>query len=205
MSEDNNKLYDGITAEAWREELAPHESWNKRHLYAIWSLFGEPASMLDIGCGLGEAVKIARTLHVEAYGVDQLVDDSYTKPYPYFFHHDLTQPFSLAQFTGVSVVDLIICWEVGEHIPDNSIGVFCDTICNHLRRASNSILCFTAAHPGQGGTEHISARSASFWRDEFHTRGLNFMSEKTSVLSLLWSNIGSPKYWLPANLQLFTR
>lgn len=199
------ELYDGMTAEQWKEELAPHEFWNKRHLYGVWSLFGEPGSMLDVGCGLGEAVKIAHTLHIEAYGVDQLVDEEYTEHYDYFFHHDLRTPFSLGQVAGISVVDLILCWEVGEHIPSENIGVFCDTLCSHLKRASNSILCFTAAHPGQGGTEHLSTRPALFWREEFHFRGLNFMPEKTATLALLWSNIGSPKYWLPANLQLFTR
>jgi hypothetical protein len=103
------------------------------------------------------------------------------------------------------VVDLVICWEVAEHISDQYIGIFCDTVCNHLKRDPNSLLAFTAAHPGQSGTEHLSERPANFWRDQFHYRGLNFEPEKTAGLALHWTNIGSPKYWLASNLQLFSK
>ena len=206
MTDDNEKLYDGITEEDWREELEVHRFWNRKHLFALWSLIGTHSTMLDIGCGLGDLVMMSRQLGIEAYGVDQLVtDDKYRWNEDWYFHHDLRQPFSLSQFADVSVVNLVLCWEVAEHIPDNNINVFCDTVCNHLERDTNSILAFTAAHPGQGGTEHISARPAVFWKDQFNSRGLTFLDEKTARLALLWSNIGSPLWWLASNLMIFEK
>jgi len=210
MTDNGDKLYDGITAEKWDKELAVNRFWNRKHLFALWSLMGTHSTMLDIGCGLGDLVQMSRKLGIEAYGVDQLVTDAVTEDrwkwnQDWFFHHDLRQPFSLGQFAGVSVVNLVLCWEVAEHIPDNNIDVFCDTICNHLERETNSILAFTAAHPGQGGTEHVSGRPAIFWRDQFHSRGLTFLEEKTARLALMWSNIGSPLWWLASNLMIFEK
>jgi len=202
----DDKLYDGITAESWREELEVHRFWNRKHLFALWSLIGTHSKMLDIGCGLGDLVMMSRQLGIEAYGVDQLVtDDPWKWNQDWYFSHDLRQPFSLSQFTEVAVVNLVLCWEVAEHIPDDNINVFCDTVCNHLERDTNSILAFTAAHPGQGGTEHVSGRPATFWKDQFHSRGLTFLEEKTARLALLWSNIGSPLWWLSSNLMLFEK
>jgi SAM-dependent methyltransferase len=204
MSKD--KLYDGVTREAWVKELTEHSTWNVRHLFGVFTLLGTPATLLDIGCGLGENVKMATLMQIEAYGIDQLVDESDKSWEAYFFHCDLRNPFSLAErIPNRSVVDMVLCLEVAEHIPDDGLTIFCDTISNHLRRSENTYLIFTAAHPGQSGKEHINARPAVFWRDEFYSRGLNYDPETTSRLALHWLNIRSPKYWLAANLQVFTK
>jgi cyclopropane fatty-acyl-phospholipid synthase-like methyltransferase len=198
------KLYDGNTREKWIEELEKDNTWNLRHLYACFAAFGTPSSLLDVGCGLGELVRISERMQIEAWGCDQLVDDSY-EPEGSFFHCDLRQPFSLAEHTKVSVVDWVICLETGEHMPDEFINVFCDTLCNHVRRDAHSMLIFTAAHPGQGGTEHVSTRPATFWRDMFYERGLNYQPERTHKLLIHWLNLGSPKFWLSSNLQIFSK
>jgi hypothetical protein len=173
---ESKTLYDGISQKDWVEELEKNNEWNKRHLYALFAMLGTPTTMLDIGCGLGEMVYIANQMQIKAFGVDQLVDDADRyQPAEWYLHHNLQTPFSLAEHRDYSVVDLVIC------------------------------LAFTAAHPGQSGTEHLSERPANFWRDEFHYRGLNFEPEKTARLALHWTNIGSPKFWLASNLQLFSK
>lgn len=197
-------LYDNVTREEWVEELQPNQVWNKRHLLSLFSLFGTPGTMLDVGCGLGVTVDIARKLHVEAYGVDQLVNSDFNVDW--YFPADLRKPFSLGDKKGrPSVVDLVLCWEVAEHIPTEDCQVFCDTVANHLKSAGNSLLVFTAAHPGQTGTKHANVHPATYWRDRFHERGLTFRDDKSKNLALLWSNIQSPMYWLSANCSVYEK
>lgn len=196
-------LYDGVTREDWVKELSQDNIWNKRHFLAMLAVLGMPEAMLDIGCGLGEVVTLANHMQIKSFGVDQLVNEDYKEEW--FIHADLSKAFSLAEHKDISITDLVLCWEVAEHIPDDGLGIFCDNICNHLRRDLNSHLVFTAAHPGQSGKEHVNARPSIFWRDEFYHRGLDYDPNKTAKLSLAWSNLNSPKYWLSANLQVFSK
>lgn len=196
--------YDGVEYDAWVKELEKDNHWNKRHFWAMLGVLGAPGGILDVGCGLGEIVNLANHMQIPAYGIDQLVTEDYEEQW--FFHADLRSPFSLAEHVeNLSMVDMVLCWEVAEHIPDESLTIFCDTLCNHLKRTDGSYLVFTAAHPGQTGTQHINARPATFWREQFFIRGLNYSPEKTLQVTLAWLNISSPKYWLPANLQIFTK
>ena len=197
------QLYDGVPKSDWLEELNQTRFHTRRHLFTMYGLFGTPGSMLDIGCGLGETVFFSRRLGVDCWGVDQIVDKSWNKDW--FFHHNLQDPFSLAQQGLPSVVDLVLCWEVAEHIPGDKTHIFMDTCANHLKNGENSFLVFTAAHPGQGGIEHTTERSSQFWRDQFHERGLKYQENKTRKLALLWTNIDSPLWWLGNNVQVFAR
>jgi len=196
-------LYDGLTRDEWIEELEQFKFWNRKHLYAVWAMFGAPVTMLDIGCGEGDLVEISRNMGVEAYGVDQLIE-GHMEP-DWLIHADLREPFSLQKEGGPSIVDLVLCWEVAEHIPDENLDIFIDTICNHLKRDEESLLIFTSAHPGQGGKEHATERPAIFWRDQFHIRGLNYQEEYTYRLALIWQSIYSPLMWLPTNVQIFRK
>lgn len=200
--------YDGVSKESWNEELEATRLDNRKLLYALWSLFGTPETMLDVGCGNGDLVWRSRQIGIQAYGVDQLVyyaDDSIYDP-GWFSHHDLRQPYSLRKISGApSTVDMVLCWEIAEHIPQESHEVLCDTCANHLHRGNRSYLIWTSAHPGQGGTEHISSRPATYWRDMFYKRGLNYMPHITAQISLAWLNIQNGMYWMPANVQVFER
>ena len=201
------ELYDGVTQENWLEELEKTRLDNRKYLYALWALSGTPGSMLDVGCGSGDLVMRSRQLGITAFGVDQidLSDKIYYDP-GWYSQHDLRSPFNLRSIDGApSTVDIVLCWEVAEHIPEKSHEILCDTCANHLHRGSYSRLIFTAAHPGQGGTEHISGRTAIYWRDMFHARGLNFLPKQTSDLSLMWKIIPGACYWLAANVQVFER
>jgi len=200
--------YDGIPSEKWIDELEVTRLDNRKHLYALWSLFGTPDSMLDVGCGMGDLVLRCRQLGVRAFGVDQLIDheevDWHDKGW--FSKHDLTLPFSLKVIDDApSTVDIVLCWEVGEHIPADKHDVLCDTCANHLHRGNKSYLIFTSAHPGQGGTEHIASRPATYWREMFHARGLNYMPHITAQVSIAWLNMNTRMYWMPANVQVFER
>lgn len=185
-------------AEAWIEELAPFDKWNERHLMALFSLFGIPRVMLDVGSGTGAMVNLAHKMGVEAYGVDQL-----ERPHDWLYSHMLNQPFALSAYGILSDCDMVLSIEVAEHIAPEYHDNFCNTIRRHM--AGYGWLIFSSAIPGQDGTGHIGTRPPTYWREKFASRGLNYRVDYTAMLSLLWSNIRSPLVWLPANVQVFQR
>lgn len=187
--------YDGFPKELWMNGLKDSETYNIRHLLMAFSRLGIPKSYLDIGCGTGVMVETARKLGVEAFGVDQLVDETWPK---YFYHHNLVNPFRLP-----NKVSLITCIEVAEHIHETAHATLCDTIANNL--ADGGTLLFSAARPGQGGTGHIACRPAEYWGNEFVLRRFTLDAHLTMNMALLFSNMHSPLNFWWDNLMVFTR
>jgi len=188
-----------LTKEQWAKVLSPQDEWNRRHFLCSCAMFGIPSKMLDVGCGTGAMIKLARTMGVEAYGIDAHKHINVG----WIFKHDLREPFSLAEKNLPSQVPLVISIEVAEHIPKSKHDIFCDTVANHLMM--DGILVFTSAVPGQGGEEHVGIEQPTYWRTKFHNRGIGYREDMTANLAMLWSNIKSPLMWLPPNLQVFKR
>jgi cyclopropane fatty-acyl-phospholipid synthase-like methyltransferase len=181
------KTYDGYSRESWISGLTPTDDANVRHLLCAFARLGIPRSYLDIGCGTGAMVNAARKLGVDAFGVDQLVDDTWPT---YFHHRNLVDYFKLPE-----PVELVTCVEVAEHIHESAHSTLCDTICDNLAQGGNYLI-FCAARPGQGGTGHIACRPAEYWGEQFVLRGLSQNLYLTMNLGLLFSNINtSLNYW----------
>ena len=142
-------------------------------------------------------VKVARMLGVQAYGVDQLVNDTWD---PYFFHENLVN-----KFMAPNKVRLVTSFEVAEHIHESAHATFCDTLVDNMILETGSMLVFSAARPGQGGTGHVACRPAEYWHNEFILRGLSFNGHATMNLALIWSNINSPLNYMWDNLMVFSR
>lgn len=189
------ELYDGRTAEDWHEELSPQKEWMSRHFFCAMGLLGIPDSILDVGCGFGWMVADARSLGIEAFGVDQLPPEIGST---YIFHQNLVNKFELTK-----PVSWVWCTEVAEHLDQSAHSTLCDTLVDNL--AKDGRLIFSAAHPSQGGSGHLSERPSHYWQDRFSERELGFNHLLSVQLALLWSNIGSPLYWLPANVMVFEK
>lgn len=194
---DDEVLYDGRTRQEWMDELFLQQEWNVRHALATIVCFGLPKTMLDVGCGDGTWVRIYRSLGCNAFGVDQIAD----KEGNAFLHRcNLVNKYLLS-----TPVDLITCLEVAEHLHPSAHSTLCETLCDNLAEGRGNLLIFSSAHPGQGGSIHISERPAPYWHKEFHLRGLNYRDDLTTRLQLVWSNFGSPLWWLPANVMVFEK
>jgi SAM-dependent methyltransferase len=115
-----------------------------------------PFSVVDFGCGTGSFCKafiangITDVLGIEGewiLEVPAMMTEKWLKI------QDLKSPISLQKR-----FDLAICLEVAEHLPPDSSRL----LINSLVKASDRI-AFSAAIPGQSGTEHINLQFPDFW------------------------------------------
>lgn len=180
-----------MTDEQWLAGLAEFDQWNERIFLALCVMFGIPNSTLDIGCGTGAMVKIARNLGVEAWGVDLLQSNN-----GYLRKHDLRQPLLLDR-----KFDLITCIEVAEHIAPE----YAETLCKSMKDniSSRGWLVLSAAHPGQQGHQHVNCQPAYYWREKLHALGFMYNQPASIQLSLLLLYASGPLQWIPANTQVF--
>lgn len=151
--------------EGFYAEQAPGSERSARVVLPIVLALLEPASIMDVGCGIGTWLRVARDLGVASVrGYDGayarasglLIDESE------FIAVDLNEslPRSDAQ------ADLAICLEVAEHLPDQR-GV---ELVAWLCQRADAVL-FSAAIPGQLGTSHISLHPQSRWANLFAAHG----------------------------------
>ena len=109
----------------------------------------QPFSVVDFGCGTGSFCKafiangITDVLGIEGEWILEIESVMTEK---WLEIQDLKSPISLQKR-----FDLAICLEVAEHLPPESSRLLVDS----LVKASDRI-AFSAAIPGQSGTEHIN-------------------------------------------------
>lgn len=120
-------------------------------------------AVLDIGCGVGHGVDYFRECRVDATGWDlDLAVTHARRRYP------------LAKFevfnldTRTTPVDLVICTETAEHLPESDADRFVDCVTAAVGRE----LIWSAAPPGQLWEGHINLQHAPYWLAKLEARGL---------------------------------
>ena len=124
-----------------------------------------PASVVDIGCGLGTWLAALREIvpACEVTGVDHpgVTKADLLIPPDRFVGRDLTTPIDLGRR-----FDLCLSLEVAEHLaPDHGPG-----FVRSLVQQSDNVL-FSAAVPGQGGQSHLNEQWPSYWVEQFAGHG----------------------------------
>ena len=155
----------------------------------------KPTTMLDFGCGVGSWLAAARELGVrDTLGLDGawVPPEQLMIPPECFRAADLTAP--TLEMPGR--YDLAISLEVFEHLQptaaDRSVGL--------LARAAPVVL-FSAAIPGQGGTDHINLRWQSYWAELFAAEG--FVASD-AIRRAVWGRDDVPS-WYQQNVVLYAR
>lgn len=122
-----------------------------------------PASVVDLGCGIGTWLSVFRELGVErTLGVDgSYVDrDQLLIERETFISHDLSQPLRLDQ-----AFELAVSLEVAEHIPAEHAQNFVDSLIGLA-----PLVLFSAAIPHQGGDNHVNEQWPEYWIERFGAR-----------------------------------
>jgi len=125
---------------------------------------GIPASILDVGCGIGTWLKAAINAGViDVFGIDgvQIPPEQLLFPPNKFLCRDLTKPVDLGRR-----FDVVICLEVAEHIETNSSNILIETLTKH----SDTVI-FSAACVGQPGQHHVNCQWPHYWQQLFNKRG----------------------------------
>ena len=119
-------------------------------------------TMLDVGCGPGGQVKVAKELGLDVEGVDG-------------------DPRVIAEAEGIVInecdytkdtferdVDFIWSVEFLEHVKEQ----FQENYMKTFARANHVFVTF--APPGKGGNHHVNERPATYWIEVFSKYGLEY-------------------------------
>lgn len=129
------------------------------------------AGMIDVGCNNGLFVQAwLNKIGPQSRGVDwhNMISDLVI-PREYFFVRDLRVPVPDDDDLLDRRYDIVMCLEVGEHLPAKSAPVLVGT-CAQFAQNGGSIV-WSAATPGQGGHRHINEQPHAFWHRLFAAHG----------------------------------
>ena len=155
---------------------------------------GRPQRVLDVGCGVGAWLAAFWEQGVrDVWGVDgDYVDrQALLVPPNRFSVHDLATPFR-----PDAIYDLVVCLEVGEHLPPERAEGFVEDLTR-----LGPVVLFSAAVPGQGGVAHVHERWPDYWAGLFKERGYRAVD---CLRRRLWDN-PRVRWWYAQNMLLYVR
>ena len=138
---------------------------------AIIKMYKDVKTAVDIGCGNGKYTRnlIAAGIPCKGYDGSPLtpeITDGLCEVM------DFSIPSDIGQF------DLVLCLEVGEHIPKQYEQVFIDNIC----RAADKHVCLSWALEKQDGWGHINCQNNDYVISEMRKRGFTYKPVETQIL-----------------------
>lgn len=156
----------------------------------VYKLY-KPKTVIDIGCGVGTWASVFSDYKCDVSGVDgdyvprnQVMIDNYIPL-------DISEPFNLSD-----KFDLAVCLEVAEHLPFERSRSFVQDLC----KLSDTIL-FSAATPGQGGTNHINEQPLEFWENIFK----EYKYSMHDCIRPLIKNMDEVAWWYKKNIVVFEK
>lgn len=156
----------------------------------------EPNSIIDVGCGVGSWLDVWKNCKkgIEVTGIDaDFVDKS-------LLLIDVSNEFIGADLNKnlpkLKKHDLAMCLEVAEHLDEKRA----DSFIEELTGLSNTIL-FSAAIPGQEGTQHINEQFIKYWIDKFNHNGYICYDV---IRPMIWE-VETISWWFRQNIVLFVK
>lgn len=188
-SADRAQHYDKAFFEGFAEDSARSAGIVLGHLFETM----RPASVLDVGCGVGAWLKAAQDLGAHSVrGLDGpwVSAEQLRIPAEAFERID----FEAADWPAVKPVELALSLEVAEHLSpeagDRLVGYLCQ---------SAPVVLFSAAVPEQGGEGHRNEQWQSYWAERFARHGF---SPRLGLRHAVW-NENRVEFWYQQNMVLY--
>ena len=140
-------------------------------------LYGEHVSFLDLGCsGGGLVFEFALNGHVaiglEGSDISKTLARANWRTIPdNLFCCDITKEFELLDCTKkvTSRFNVISCWEVLEHIPEDGLETFFVNVKKHSEVGGTFIGSIATRASSRG--HHVTVRDEAWWLDKFSEHG----------------------------------
>lgn len=160
--------------------------------------FSSIKRVLDVGCGFGQGVAMCRNKGIEAYGVD--IAEGLL---PYWQMANITQFCTNSSADKIPYpdnhFDLITCFDVLEHIPEEGI----DDVLKEMYRIGTSdylmSICLTLSFSKMfdGSEPHLLVKPLDWWMDKleeigFHCKQMNLSVSQTHLLLSATKNGNNP-------------
>lgn len=152
-------------------------------------------SVFDIGCGAGIYIEELKKMGKNVCGCDLSVAGikSSSKDLR-IFCTDITKPIILNR-----KYDLVICFEVGEHINKK----YSRQLVKNCVNSGDTVL-FTAAPVGQGGVGHINEQPYDFWIALFMEMNFNYNAALSEEVKRQMKK-ENVVYWIANNFMCFQK
>lgn len=137
-----------------------------------------PKRVIDVGCATGDLVKRFLELGVDAWGLEGSANviPFLEIPEDRFLLYDLRLPLYVGQY------DLVICFEVLEHIEPEYADRLVRTLCLMSDR-----LLLSAAPPGCGGHYHVNCQFPDYWVEKLKEYGYTLNLDIGERLKKAWA------------------
>jgi SAM-dependent methyltransferase len=143
-------------------------------------------SFLDIGCGPGGMVQIAKWRGLDAMGIDGDWEVRKEAEAKVFIHDYTNGPAGLEKASLRTAFDLGWSVEFLEHVDEQ----YLDNYMQDFARCKY-VVC-TAAGPGAPGHHHVNCQPAEYWHTVFDKYGFDYDDEITQEIRLRKSNMQKP-------------
>lgn len=178
----NAEFYDAQFYEyQWR---GAYES-AKQVVPLIVKMYG-PKNVWDVGGGVGAWCKAFDEIGINAGCIDGAYVKHAQRICKNFIEWDIAE-----SLPALPKADLALCLEVAEHLPETRAESFIAELC----QIADTIV-FSAAIPGQGGTNHINEQSHEYWHELFKQNGF----KKEDVLRLAVAGCDNVEWWYKQNI-----
>jgi len=166
----------------------------------VESTFRPIRSVLDVGCGASLLLERLHELGLDVFGIDGSPHARNIAP-PAVRDRVSIVRIEDGDRAVMFVSDLVICTEVAEHVePD-----FADTLVALLAKAAKGAVYFTAAPPGQGGTDHVNEQPPAYWLERFARYGFALDELRTAGMRARIAGQLQKMVWYAANSMVLTR
>ncbi|MBI4252666.1 methyltransferase domain-containing protein [Candidatus Uhrbacteria bacterium] len=137
----------------------------------------QPKNVIDVGCGTGSWLSVFEAAGIDIFGVDGgSIDESQLLiPRDKYVSMDVSSDIHFDR-----TFDIALCLEVAEHLPPEKSEKFIGFLASLA-----PIVIFSAAIPGQGGTNHINEQWPIYWIELFSAHSFDVLD---IFRTIFWDN-----------------